>query len=158
MSTVNTDNRPGKGYEKIELGKQRQSVENRQAPHFLAHAPPKGQERDQSAWYLHLGCVWGVVKLVLLTFIHWQDVSIHLNQRRRPSRRGSPQGSTIRHQKKNLKMRCILVLAVTFLFLLFVLTAKLAASWRRQRRQRSTVNKVYFRQMRWRKGHVLMFT
>ena len=32
------------------------------------------------------------------------------------------------HQRKNLKMRCILGLAVTFLFLLFVLTAKLAAS------------------------------
>ena len=32
------------------------------------------------------------------------------------------------HQRKNHKMRCILVLAVTFLFLLFVLTAKLAAS------------------------------
>ena len=53
MSTVEKEiSRPGKGYEKLELGKQRQSVENKQAPHFLAHAPPKGQERDQYAWYL----------------------------------------------------------------------------------------------------------
>ena len=45
MSTVEKEiSRPGKGYEKLELGKQRQSVENRQAPHFLADTPPKGQE------------------------------------------------------------------------------------------------------------------
>ena len=32
------------------------------------------------------------------------------------------------YQRKNHKMRCILILAATLLFLLFVLTAKLAAS------------------------------
>ena len=55
MSTVEKEiSRPGKGYEKLELGKQRKNVENRQAAHLQAHALPKGHEYDQSAWYLQL--------------------------------------------------------------------------------------------------------
>ena len=61
MSTVEKEiNRPGKGYEKLELGKQRQSVENRQAPHFLAHAP-----RSKNETNLHGTCNWAVCEMLL---------------------------------------------------------------------------------------------